>query len=89
MLLWSLASPVCGSSESRQERPCSLLKTSLVLLVTRRGGKAQTVHKYSAVEDVELTGQVFTVTGDVSAHYYITPGSHLRLGYSGTEKSLL
>lgn len=69
--------------------PCSLPKADEGLLLTGRGTKTQTGHKYFVVMDGESLGYMFTVTGEVSAHVYVTPWLHVYVHHNNAQKKLL
>lgn len=67
----------------------SRLRTGERLLLTGRSAAKQTGNKSFAVRDAESPGYFFVVTGEVSAHLYITLVSHLCVHCSAAEKKLL
>lgn len=69
--------------------PYSLSDTSRRLLLKERGEERQTGHNDYVVKDEESPRYYFTVTGEVSAHLYVTALPHLCLHYIGARKTLL
>lgn len=68
--------------------PSSPSKTGGKLLPTERGAEAQTKHNDFGVTDGEPVRYIFTATGEVSTHHYVTPRSLLHVHYSGERKKL-
>lgn len=69
--------------------PCSVSRTGRRLLLSGQGAETQTLHNDYAVRDEESPGYFLTVTGEVSAHLYVTPGSHLHVHYNAARQKLL
>lgn len=55
----------------------------------RNDAEAPTRPRATVVRDGESTGYFFLATGEVSAHLYVAPGSHVYVGYSDARKELL
>lgn len=68
---------------------CSFSKTSERLLLTKRNADAQTGQNDFAVRERKFPGYFFTVTVELRAHLYFTPGSSLHVHHSRALKKPL
>lgn len=56
------------------------------MLLTENYAEEQMPKKPFAFKDEDSSRYVFTKIGEMSAHHYITPGSHLYVHYSSARK---
>lgn len=68
--------------------PCSFPKSGRKLLLTGLGAEAQTGLNDFGVRNGDSPGYFFLVTGELSAHLHVTPGSPLYVHYKGARKKL-
>lgn len=73
----------CGGS------PCRLSKTGGRLLMAGCGAEAQTRYGDLVIKDERSPEYFLTVTGEVSAHFYVTLGLHLFVHYGVARMKLL
>lgn len=71
-----------------RESPCCRPRTAKKMLLIRRSTEAQTEPGNLAFTDEESPEYFCTVTNEMSAHFNITPGSHLYKHSSGARKEL-
>lgn len=69
--------------------PCSFPRTGGGLLLTGHDVEIQTGHSGFVARNQESLAYLFTGTGEMSAHPYVTPGPHFIVHQSGARKKLL